>query len=1129
MSYKDKYEKYKNKYIKLKNNIFGGYYDNSKITFNNEIYCNDKNDRYSDIFPITPHKNKMIEILSILINKIDNEICDKEDENNPKKNNKKLTNLKRIKDNIIKKIEKGDYCIDDLKFEFLNNDYIIEIKKYIKSDNFVKAFKDLAYEIRPINFISDNFYPILETNFNIYFTKTFEISQHIFPIYTHNSENIENPKNYLLTPEYDLIEYNFVDDYIRQPLNNNICYPLFTEEYNYRDDELPYARDKDNICNTETGDNLTLINSCDSLEKNDTKIPYIYDKKRLLVEGMILMNDNNKFINIIKMFYLNIKKEFKTWIRKFITFKMKTSILLYNDSFIVMDAFIISNTYHVYLNKLYMKVGYLDLKLKKTSFKKDLSNKEYNIINEYKSNDELLQIIIDTIRPIEDILVNTYNCCKINYLMLRVLRTLSEDDYREKIENLNIYLKYTKNQILTALIEELYNELYDFNELKSKTLYFDLLCILNSIYYYRIYNLPFIKNLINYQVQFSVNKLEECYIKDEFKDYNEDIINDYDFFDSTIHNATHILKIYYNEYINTNKIPGYINFLYTDLNFKINIIKPDKSVSINHSLCGENTIINLLNLLILNKDTEELDYRLLPETTIPELVEFYKKYNTINLFKNKDVIEEYVAILSHIKFKIIFNKDGTIDTKYDIYTHYTEKDGTMIDGVEITPSYMNICRMFIYLFGLDIDIQDINEDTLKNIFKIIKDSYYAQEMAEKYIYSSDNDSVKITLDYLGTINMHSDHSLYNINSDTNIVNILEYLNLYSGTINETTHEIFNLIDDKKNSKLPLHYGYCGIIYSNYIYQYFFHTLLNIDSMMDFLLKIVEYYDVAFKDLIEILILIYDKNYELYKKITSITHKNMFYYIANYADNTDVDLIDFINLYLRDYYRTKDNFIDTITTNNELILLIEYIRNMESDEIQKYIPDGMLYTIFDKDISPEFLYSSILFNKFNLFLHNLKKEQILNCFINNYNFNFLIKEDDCQLITKFPELLNDVIINDKINYKSEIITILIEHYHYDIDDINLYDFNILMNILNLHLSYSIKLKINEKYIDLLLDPTINNPDIIKNIREIIMAILHSNNLIEMINEKDKAIIHKILENIKNYGIELPNTLSYQFKI
>ena len=296
-------------------------------------------------------------------------------------------------------------------------------------------------------------------------------------------------------------------------------------------------------------------------------------------------------------------------------------------------------------------------------------------------------------------------------------------------------------------------------------------------------------------------------------------------------------------------------------------------------------------------------------------------------------------------------------------------------------------------------------------------------------------------------------------------------------------------------------------------------------MMDFLLKIVEYYDVAFKDLIEILFLIYDKNYELYKKITSITHKNMFYYIANHADNTDVDLIDFINLYLLDYYRTKDNFIDTITTNNELRLLIEYIRYMKSDEIQKYILDGMLYTIFDKDISPEFLYSSILFNKFNLFLHNLKKDQILNYFINNYNFNFLIKEDDCQLITKFPKLLNDVIINNKIKYKSEIITILIEHYHYDIDDINLYDFNILMNITELSFTYNIK--INEKYINLLLDPIINDANIIKNIRKIIMNILHSNNLIIMINEKDKTIIHKILENIENYGIELPDELLFQF--
>ena len=58
---------------------------------------------------------------------------------------------------------------------------------------------------------------------------------------------------------------------------------------------------------------------------------------------------------------------------------------------------------------------------------------------------------------------------------------------------------------------ELYNELYSFVMLKDYIYYDDLLCILNSFYYYRIYKLSNISNYINYQSQFSYSTITENY------------------------------------------------------------------------------------------------------------------------------------------------------------------------------------------------------------------------------------------------------------------------------------------------------------------------------------------------------------------------------------------------------------------------------------------------------------------------------------------------------------------------------------------------------------------------------------------------------------------------------------------
>ena len=944
-NYKNKYLKYKNKYKELKNNkLFGGFheYDNN----NNNIYCLESHS-------IVPHKNQMIKFLDIVEKKLTDDLTIKENEQKmfidteDEKFNKsiKLRNSKRI-NAIRRKIEEmcidkdKNYCKDTTTFTMSHGKEYNDLEALYLNKEFKIELKKLFFNMKPITFLSSNFYPIEEPNFIVYIERIINEELFYFEIYK-NITNDDVITYYLLTSAYRLVKQGDRPENLKEKIAS---YPIF--------------------------------------DVND--IYTIFDDRKYIIEGYILANNSEKLKNIIKMYYLNIPILFSKWISNFINFRLVPLNLVHHESFKVMDAFIISNNYHIYFNNIYKEIHKLI---------DDIDQKNHEQINKYfikcinkndileKDISKIVNFILINILPIREQLIDAYNCGKINFLAKDIIKDTSKI-FTRKLEDLNKYLNFTRNQIFISIVMELYNEFYNFLILIQNTHNDDLLCILNSIYYYRIYNLENIKHLINYESQMLIDTIYEIYTP-----------------------LPHIepdspLKKLYKSF--TLSIPNYYNFKDTDTYCKIDVPKPNGTVKSNWLICGENTILNLINLLILNKSTGKLDFNLLPISTIESLKEFYKKYDTFEKLKSRPVISEYTKILWDIPFpKIIVN--GISDPKYNIYYEY---DDTISEkGAEIKPSYENICRVLAYLFGLDRELNiynykdlivtslNINDNTLKIIFEHIR-SEYATEMVSNYTYSENSGSININLINLGIITLSSIHSEYKISQSCN--KILNKMNYY--------------VSQEPLIINPLHYGYCGIIAIDYIYSYYELTDLFLDFYVVTLVN--NMFELYFDNFHIILNYIFDERPLIYRQILAENnaYHNLFKYYENYypyfsyISNEINNIYNFINKIVLN--TNPDDYIFDITSKYTMEIFIECdnLITLPADitKYKKHFNFSQIFAFYNDTLSSFEKFKKI-FIKYDFFTCN---EPFMISFILNTDIEFFIYH----IVQNNPNFENDILNN-----------------------------------------------------------------------------------------------------------------------
>ena len=1053
MTYQEKYIKYKNKYLKLKNNkMYGGYHDIYDLEDNNDIYCEGKQE-------IVPHKKQIIKMLDKLLIKLDTKIqqtCDDYSMDETKKS-KQIDRLENKYDITIKAKYKN-YCDiampDILRAEYYEI-YKKSMFKYLNSPDFKHTFEKLFFNMSPIIFLSENFYPITYPNFVVYTQKR----THYYEIYT-NIINELPIQHYLLTNSYTL-------ELINKPtliINKKLEFPLLS-------DVMLHVHE-------------------------------INNNNRFVIEGFILAYDLEKMKNILKMYYLHVPEHFNSWIKHFLSFA--NSILVHQESFKIMDAFIISNNYNMYFENIYMGVLSLNLGQKiinnsfpletplidlsketnlliKANLKEKINDPRYHIYEDDSTRkDPIIQFILDNISSDASQLITTYNCGKINYLAKKTI-TNTHEYFNTNLAELNKYLKFTRTQILTSIVSELYDELYDFLVLSKIVVPYDLLCILNSIYYYRIYNLPNIKNLINYQLQFIFNY--EPVINTE-----HDIATFINKKSETYYMPLQdLLKIFYNNI--TTKIPNYIMFDYKDPINKVNIIKSDGTMLNNHPICGEITILNLINLLIMEKD--KLNVELLPPSTIQPFIDFYRQYNTFNKLKSNIAITGFANMLWKIPFDLINNK---FDENYNMYVHY---DSENKDGQEIRPSYENICRMLIYLFNIeDLNIYNyegailkslnINSETLKIILsRINTKSIFIDEILKSYNYiKNSNGSISINLKKFGILSLHRNHSEYNLSLSNN--NIVTNLKHYTSV---KTNFILERYDFLQGDKIYLHYSYCGLIANDYIYSYFNkdtpHNALGFIFLKNLLTK--HKYDLLIMDIFEILNIFIDVDYDTYRIVNE--RVNIFDFIGSHSIpgfGPDHYAYKFIekNILKYNILRLDVQFIDTINTPNASLLLIMFINECPMENIRIFFPYVITLETIQRLLNlnnQTFKYFNNLIKKFSFQFMDFEEETLLKMFENNYKilppntYNYLLNDisDRMDLHSIYPNLLNHIINSKNLNntslqkhHKNNIILILCKKYGYNIEMLN---YDTLNNLSKLKISNNeIKKMIINGYIAYMLE-------------------------------------------------------------
>ena len=450
--------------------------------------------------------------------------------------------------------------------------------------------------------------------------------------------------------------------------------------------------------------------------------------------------------------------------------------------------------------------------------------------------------IIEKLQGLEETLTNTYNFTKLNHLYnLFKNESFKKDNkfkdtdeelkfskkFKERLDDLNTYINYSKNQIFALFFVDLLNDyiyftnlyVYDIKELEKKykqhKVYIKikecLLSLVCSFYYYLIYNDAKIPKLINYRIQFS--KFDKTIPVNDSSISIGTRIRDLKGRRDLIGDKTNLLTAY--QLILGGKIEGFVNHSFRDDALHHNFADPrgvstDPEIGIGRPMCGEVTILNFLNFLLFNKTTKQIDYTYLPDITKTNnapLVAFYTKYNDINKYNSDvDLINEFFNFYKHMPFEIISTLDDKVtdsdynyDSKYGwcVYKYNTQKtvgSKTFIDeGIELRCTYFNLLRVLSYLLKLEapLDFRNIEANfsndaflinALKQIVLLFKNPDIQNIVSE---YSVDKPAITIPLNvtFKGCYLMLGRHSEFHLIKSSKFSDIQKYLRNYNTIFN----------------------------------------------------------------------------------------------------------------------------------------------------------------------------------------------------------------------------------------------------------------------------------------------------------------------------------------------------------
>lgn len=576
---------------------------------------------------------------------------------------------------------------------------------------------------------------------------------------------------------------------------------------------------------------------------------------------------------------------------------------------------------------------------------------------------------------------------------------------------------------------------------------------------------------------------------------------------------------------------------------------PIDPYSLKTSTCGETMILNLINYLIYDDKTNKLNYNWLPIDTMPEIIDFFKKNNTIHLTKENcldfyKLLQRHTFIIQKLdhynadnyrvysqtrqinsieKLPYIFTNDLNTAMNLNIYNskgeHLSNMSEIQYSGYTIRPGYISIIRILNLVLGYhkidskyneNLVMHNINENSLKDILLTFKNPNINNilinyEFVDKFIFQNLVCEIKLTSKFGLILNYNHAYVNYNnISSDRSREvdnSLLRYDDYYTYNFNFKKNNPLSFLFVKYFT--PKFYEFINnSIYDSMDVEYF-------EEYLDILIKY--YLNVDSNNIIYIHKNITNKqNIDLIKRFLDVLIKNKINIVIHDKIFNDISL-----LYKKDQYITElfDYLIKNIINLKPYFFIDNIIKNYNYELIKTIYKNNpsILYQLSNTNniihnLKPEYnilIDDNIYSNLFELLNQN---KEVFNLLINtpnhkfSYSFEYIIYKHFIAVCnSKFTQLQNSYYTFDRDLIKKEMnkyinivpngVNFIIMFYKM----LNMYNefsytfFNIKINIL-------LELLTSHKFIN----PTTN--------------ILHYNKLYTLlINKYNENIIEYIISN------------------